>query len=321
MSNETAPAADTAASSAPVSDTAAPAATDTPDIYSGSTQADPVQAPENASMGQESVISRLYTSEGGLSENYTKLLEEAGMGNLANTVAKYKSADGLLKGAANLVEFAGKKVEGVVVPNEGSTEAEVAEFRRAIGVPETADAYELKPENMPEGLEFDGELASEWSNVFHEVGISQEQAQKIAQAYSDITAKQLETATGKLNENAEAIMQEQAAEVKKAWGRNYDQNMRAAVDMAEVLGFNMDSDADMVAIRNPKVLNMLLDRSRGLQEGSLPRGGQPNANPSETPKGKADAIFSKYNGRMGQAPPEIQKLYTELRKLDAQQSM
>ena len=79
------------------------------------------------SQGEGSIINQLYTSEGGLSENYTDLLKGAGMENLAGTVQKYKSADGLLKGAANLVNFAGKKVEGVIVPNEASTPEEVAE--------------------------------------------------------------------------------------------------------------------------------------------------------------------------------------------------
>ena len=270
------------------------------------------------SQGGGSIINQLYTSEGGLSENYTDLLKGAGMENLAGTVQKYKSADGLLKGAANLVNFAGKKIEGVVVPNEASTQEEIAEFQRAIGVPESATEYDLRLENLPEGLDWDDSLASEWGNVFHEAGLNQEQALKLSQAYSDITSKQLEGATSKLAEQAEITMLEQQSVLQKQWGREYDRNIQTAVDMAEVVGFNMDNEADMAAVRNPKVMNMLLAKAQGMQEQSMPRNGQPAASANESAKARADAIYQKHNGQVHLAPPEMQKAYAELRKMEYQ---
>jgi len=309
-----------APTSAPTNTESPEASTASPDVYASSAPSESVQASQEASTSQpEGIINQLYTSEGGLAENYTDLLRENGMENLTNTVAKYKNADGLLKGAANLVNFAGKKVEGVLVPNEGSSPEEVAEYQKAIGVPESATAYELKPENLPEGMDWDNELAGEWSNVFHEAGISQDQAQRISQAYSDITSKQLEQANQTLGANAEAEMAEQQSFMKKEWGANYDSNMVAAVDMAEVVGFDLDNQADMQAVRNPKVLDLLLSKSQSLQEGTLPRGGNPaNAN-YESPQAKADRIFQKHNGQIQFAPVEEQKAYQEARKMQYQQ--
>lgn len=311
-----APSASPEPTSAPSTGAETTAAT-TPDIYSsGSTEAAPATAPETTSTG--SIINQLYTSEGGLAENYTDLLEQNGLGNLTNTVAKYKSADGLLKGAANLVNFAGKKVEGVIVPNEGSTEAEIAEYRQAIGVPESPTAYELQPENMPEGMDWDSELAGEWSNVFHEAGISQEQAQQISQAYSDITSKQLEQATAKLTEGATAEMQAQEASLKKQWGQDYNNNLQTAVDVAETVGFDMDNQSDMAALRHPKVMELLLNKAQSMQEGSFPKTGNPASSNWESPKAKADAIYQKYNGKINMALPEEQKAYAELRRAEYQ---
>lgn len=297
---EAAPATE-AAPAAPTTEAAAPA---TQDVFS-----EPTSSPSG------DLMSQLYTSEGGLAENYTDLLNEHGLGDLTNTVAKYKSADGLLKGAANLISFAGKKVEGVVVPNEGATEHEIAEYRKAIGVPESATAYELQPENMPEGMDWDSELAGEWSNVFHEAGISQEQAQRISQAYSDITSKQLEQAKQTIDTNSQAEMEAQREAVKKQWGDKYDQNMDAAVNMATTMGFDMDSAADIAALRNPKVLNMLVEKHSSLQEGSIPRGGQPS-NTGQGFREQANAIYSKY-GDMALAPPDVRAKYNELRKLSS----
>ena len=148
------------------------------------------------------------------------------MESLTNTVQKYKSADGLLKGAANLVNFAGKKVDGVIVPNEASSPEEVAEFQRAIGVPASATEYDLRMENLPEGLDWNDSLAGEWGGVFHEAGLTQDQALKLSQAYSEITSKQLEEANGIMGDQAESVMLEQQASLQKQWGREYDKNIQ-----------------------------------------------------------------------------------------------
>ena len=262
-------------------------------------------------------MSQLYTSEGNLAENYTSLLEENGLGELTNTVAKYKSPEGLLKGAANLISFAGKKVEGVVVPNEGSTEQEIAEYRQAIGVPESPTAYDIQPENLPEGMGWDEGLAGEWQNAFHEAGISQEQAAKLSQAYSDITNNQLTQANQTLQLQSESEMEQQRAEIQKQWGDKYDTNLQNAVNMAATMGFDLESQQDMAAMRNPKVLNMILEKHTALQEGTMPRGGQPNTG-TESFRDQANALYSKYPNMMT-APHDVRAKYQELRKLSSMQ--
>ena len=307
-----------------VQQTSAEATSSTPDIYGSSAPAETVQSSPEAPTSQVEasggIINQLYTSEGGLAENYTDLLREHGMENLTNTIQKYKSADGLLKGAANLVNFAGKKVEGVIVPNEGSSPEEVAEYHKAIGVPESATAYDLKPENLPPGMDWDDNLAGTWQNAFHEAGISQTQAQALSQAYSDITNTQLEQANQTLAANAEAEMAEQQRFMQKEWGANYNSNMQSAVDMAEVVGFDLENQGDMAAIRNPKVLELLLSKSKSMQEGTMPRGGDPTSASYQSPQAKADKIYAKHNGQIQFAPIEEQKAYHEARKLQFQQS-
>jgi transposase len=314
MSEETAqaPATEAAAPAAAPTTETAPATEaapqSTPDIFSAQTQ-------ESSPSGD--LMSQLYTSEGNLAENYTSLLEENGLGELTNTVAKYKSPEGLLKGAANLISFAGKKVEGVVVPNEGSTEQEIAEYRQAIGVPESPTAYDLQPENLPEGMGWDEGLAGEWQNAFHEAGISQEQAAKLSQAYSDITNNQLTQANQTLQLQSESEMEQQRAEIQKQWGDKYDTNLQNAVNMAATMGFDLESQQDMAAMRNPKVLNMILEKHTALQEGTMPRGGQPNTG-TESFRDQANALYSKYPNMMT-APHDVRAKYQELRKLSSMQ--
>jgi len=303
---EAAPVAATPTPSAPVTESA-PAATT--DVFSSPQGSEATPAPQGNLMDQ------LYTSEGNLAENYTTLLEENGLSDLTNTVAKYKSPEGLLKGAANLISFAGKKVEGVIVPSEGSSDVEIADYRKAIGVPESATAYNLQPSDMPEGMDWDAGLAGEWSNVFHEAGLSQDQAAKIAQSYSDITSKQLEMATNQISETTTAEMEAQRGEVQKMWGDKYDSNIEAAVNMATTLGFDTDNQADLAALRSPRVLNMLLEKHGSLQEGHAPRGGTPQA-AGQGFREQANALYGKYPN-MALAPPDVRAKYHELRKLSS----
>ena len=312
-------------SSAPSTESTAPSSaptgsTSSPDIYGGSTPTETTQSSPEGSMSHSegSIINQLYTSEGGLADNYTDLLKGAGMENLTNTVQKYKSADGLLKGAANLVNFAGKKVEGVIVPNEASSPEELAEYRNAIGVPESSSEYDLRMDNLPEGLDWNDDLAGQWGEVFHEAGLNQDQALKLSEAYADITKAQFDEATGRIGESNDAVMAAQQSELQKSWGRDYDRNIQAAVDMAEVAGFDMDNDADMAAIRNPKVMNMLLAKSQSMQEGTMPRGGEASTSMNESAKTKADAIYQKFNGQVHLAGGDVQKAYSELRKMEFQ---
>jgi hypothetical protein len=299
-------------SSAPVTESAPQATTD---VFSSPQGSEATPAAAGTPAPQGNLINQLYTSEGGLSENYTSLLEENGLGDLSNTVAKYQSPEGLLKGAANLISFAGKKVEGVVVPSEGSSDLEIADYRKAIGVPESATAYNLQPTDMPEGMDWDEGLAGEWSNVFHDAGLSQEQASQMAQSYSDITSKQLEMATNQINESAVAEMEAQRGEVQKLWGSNYESNMDAAVNMATTLGFDTENQADLAALRSPRVLNMLLEKHGSLQEGHAPRGGTPQAS-GQGFREQANALYGKYPN-MALAPPDVRAKYHELRKLSS----
>jgi len=290
---------------APQTSTEATPVASTPDVFGS--------APAESASSEQGIINQLYTPEGGLAEGYSDVLRENGMDNLANTVAKYKSADGLLKGAANLISFAGRKVEGVSVPNEGSTEHEVAEYRKAIGVPESPTSYEIQPENMPEGLEWSDEVGGFWQGKFHELGIGQDQAAQIAQAYSDFTGIQLEQAKETLSSNENQHLEGMRDAVKKEWGDNYDRNMEAAVSMATVMNFDFDNADDMAAIRNPKVLNMLLNQHSSLQEGALPKGGEATSN-AKGSRDMANELLMKYPN-MSAAPTEVQSRYVTLRKL------
>lgn len=80
----------------------------------------------------------------------------------------YHSAQGLI----------GKK--GLQVPGDGATPEQIAEFHKALGVPEKPDDYKF---NLPEGYQADEAKIAAWKKNFKELGIPAKQADKLVGAY------------------------------------------------------------------------------------------------------------------------------------------
>ena len=94
---------------------------------------------------------------------------------------KYKSLPDLLKGAAHASKKLGEKTEGMVkVPGENATPEEIAAYRKAMGVPDKPDAYEIK---RPEGKEYDVEGEKAFKALAHEHGLTGPQLQAIFEFY------------------------------------------------------------------------------------------------------------------------------------------
>lgn len=90
------------------------------------------------------------------------------------------SIDDLFKAHDNAQSMLGKKF---VAPGEDATEEDIAEYRKAIGVPDSSDAYELKLNN--EALE--GQDLSKYESrarkLMHKLGIPASQANEAWNAY------------------------------------------------------------------------------------------------------------------------------------------
>lgn len=81
--------------------------------------------------------------------------------------------EAMAKSYSGLEQLLGKKASAVIVPNEKSTPEEIAAYRKAVGVPETPDAYveKIKPEALPEGIHFDENLAKVAGEIAHKYNV------------------------------------------------------------------------------------------------------------------------------------------------------
>lgn len=151
--------------------------------------------------------------------------------------AKYKTPLDVIKSDFHKEKLLGRKAQAVLIPNEKSTPEEISAYRKAAGVPETADGYKLKPDSIPDGLDWNDEVAKSFTEIAHKYNIP-------AAAMSAIVNKHMENEVARLdiaNQQMEAKKQEGAKALKTEWGQDYDKNLRIAAQAAKVAGVDSNS--------------------------------------------------------------------------------
>jgi hypothetical protein len=150
------------------------------------------------------------------------------------TAKGWKEPAQVLDGYANLEKFLGadKAGRGVVIPGEGATPEERAEFNRKLGVPDKPDAYAV---TIPDGFP-DPTLAQVGPALLHKHNIPKASGDALLAELVDITSKQ-HAAEAAADEKAYLA---QEAELRDTWGGKYDQNMEIAKRGMAKLGFTQD---------------------------------------------------------------------------------
>lgn len=131
----------------------------------------------------------------------------------------------LAKAYANLSHLQGKSVK---IPDAEAPDQEWDAFHSKIR-PESPDKYEIKPTQLPEGLEYDKEMESRFINeVAFKAGLSNRQTQGIIDWWNNMVIT--------LNAEAQKEREETGNALKKEWGRDFDGNTGLAKQAAIKLG-------------------------------------------------------------------------------------
>jgi len=81
---------------------------------------------------------------------------------------------GLITKSRETEKLIGKSIR---VPGDDASEEEVSKFRKALGVPEDAAGYEFRlPEDYPEEVPYNSDLAEKFKPVAHKLGLTAKQA-------------------------------------------------------------------------------------------------------------------------------------------------
>jgi hypothetical protein len=158
--------------------------------------------------------------------------------------------------------FHSRQPAGVVVPGEGAAPEAVAAYRKAIGVPDAPDGYQLKPEKLPEGVSWHDERGKAFAEFAHKQGMTQAQASAAVAFLMEQEAAQM----GDARLQYDNLMAQRAETLKKAWGDNYNAKLGVTKQVATALGYD-PNDAELFG--NPKVVEFLGKVSGMLSEDSV----------------------------------------------------
>lgn len=178
----------------------------------------------------------------------------------------------------------------------------------ALGRPKSAEEYKLTPE---------GEQASDFTKAaaskFHELGISQQQAEKLAAWYNEMGSNAQQQMTQQSSQKVEADL----GALKQEWGQAWDENINLGQRAAREFGLDQ---AKLSAIENAmgtgEMLKFMSRIGRGLTEHSFESGKStqsfgmtPEAARQQISELRSNAEWStKYMSGDAQAQKELQRL-------------
>ena len=156
------------------------------------------------------------------------------------------------------LEFRRKLSNAIHVPSEGAEEEDVAKFRKAIGVPESPDDYEV---TIPEGLDeqfapANDEKMKEFINGMWEAGASQDVLGAATNWYYNFLLDTQKETEKRFAESIEAA----TSTLRKEWGDEFDRNVEGASRVFKMFGDEnseqilADSTYEGVPIGNHPVL-------------------------------------------------------------------
>lgn len=206
--------------------------------------------------------------------------------------------ESLAKSYQGLEQLLGKKANAVPVPNEKSTPEEIAAYRKAIGVPDSPEGYQLKPEQLPEGVTWDENVAKRAAELAHKHNIP-------AAAMSELMKFDMERAA-LMNQAAASMIEQQLesgrAELERVWGDKMPEKIELARRAAVTAGVDPSSQGFV----DPQVVKAIVSLAEKLSDDRLVAGDQTGvsstrARARDIMTNQANPLYQRYQ----EGDPEI----------------
>ena len=187
----------------------------------------------------------------------------------------FKDLDGMAK-ALRSAEKAIHDTGRVKIPGEGASEAEVAAFHKAIGVPDDVKGYAVEPLTGEDGnamttadgkpVEFDQAMIDRIAPIALKAGVPVKAFSALVQ---EVARADLENMAA---QQAEEL--KQANEIAKGWGKDREENLAAMDNAAKALNL---SRGDLLKLRSSlgpeKSMGLLVKIGNGIREDTMIDGG------------------------------------------------
>jgi hypothetical protein len=140
-------------------------------------------------------------------------------------IEKFTEIDALAKSYINAVSMIGS--DKIPLPNKNATEEQWNEVYNKLGRPESPDKYKL--ELKTEAAVVDENIIKGFAENAHKLGLNNSQAQGILEFYKQT----LESGAKDMSITMESAQANAANELRKEWGKSYDENIQKAASIAK----------------------------------------------------------------------------------------
>ena len=212
------------------------------------------------------------------------------------SLAPIGSLEDLAKSYVHTKQMVGKRLEA---PGEDATPEQLAEWRKVVGAPETADAYgDLRPESVPEEL-WDSESAKAFSEIAHKHNLPPAAVKEIVGHYANEIQAGLEASEAE----AAQFVQGQKQQLQKEWGGEFDRNLNIAAQAARAVGLNPEENQ---IFTDAEVVKAFANMGRLMSEDKLVQGDSRGVNGSITDRiqeitdpSSQSTLAREYRGELG----------------------
>ena len=122
------------------------------------------------------------------------------------------------------LDLHGKSANAVQLPGKDATDEDRATFYQRLGRPDKPDGYQFEEVKLPEGLEYSKDIEKEFRKVFHDHGLSNEQAANIHKSYMGMLVSEHK----KLGDLSKQYQEKTIQTLKGEWKDDYSSNVELA---------------------------------------------------------------------------------------------
>lgn len=183
------------------------------------------------------------------------------------TLTKFKSVVDLAKSHLNAQDMIGRK--GIILPREGASEEEIGDFYNKLGRPETVEGYKLDEVQLPEGVNIDDNIRSEFLKAGHKEGFTNKQMNFLLKWQIENMGNQAKLTS----ENEQKEIEAAETDLRKEYGNAYEANIALAQKVINKFGDEASKEALKEGVGNdPRLIRMVVNIAKGMSEDTLGEG-------------------------------------------------
>ena len=215
--------------------------------------------------------------------------------------------ESMAKGFNGLEQLLGKKAHAIIPPNEKSTPEEIAEYRKAIGVPESPEGYKLKPEQLPDGVTWDDSVAKRAAELAHRHNIP-------AAAMSELMKFDMERAA-LMNQAAASMIETQLESGRAELQRVYGDKMPEKIELARRAAVTAGVDPSSQGFVDPQVVKAIVSLAEKLSDDRLVEGNQTGisstrARARDIMTNESNPLYQRYQDGDSEVVDQVRRMIT-----------